>query len=129
MNRDAPALVSWSEMLSYGALEARVAEATGKLRTLGVRDHGRVGLWAENSVEWIVVALAVARAGGVLVPLNTRLTDPEIAWQVERAAPSVVIAGDAFAARAVNASRLVSLAEWRTLAVGDIAAAPDADDP
>ena len=129
MNRDAPAVVAWGETLTYGALEARVAEATGKLRTLGVRDHGRVGLWAENSVEWIVVALAVARAGGVLVPLNTRLTDPEIEWQVERAAPSVVIAGDAFAARAVGASRLVSLAEWRTLAVGDTAAAPGHDDP
>jgi o-succinylbenzoate---CoA ligase len=129
MSGDAPAVVSWSETLSRGALEERIAEATGRLRTLGVRAGSRVGLWAENSVEWIVIALAVARAGAVLVPLNTRLADPEIDWQVARAALPLAVAGDALAARAVNAARLVSLAEWRTLRAGDPSPAPDRDDP
>ena len=129
MNRDAPALVAWGETLSRGALDERVAAATGRLRKLGVGDRARVGLWAENSLEWIVIALAVARAGGVLVPLNTRLADAEIEWQAARAGLRVVVAGNALAARAVSASRLVSFAEWRMLPGGDTAAAPGHDDP
>jgi len=35
-----------------------------------------------NSVEFAVLAHAVPRAGGVLVPLNTRLAPPELAWQL-----------------------------------------------
>jgi O-succinylbenzoic acid--CoA ligase len=124
-----PAVVSWSESLDPAALGGRVAAATGRLRALGVRDGMRVGLWAENSVEWIVIALAAARAGAVLVPLNTRLADPEIEWQVARAAPRVVIAGDALAARAVSGARIVSLAEWRTLRAAATDAAPGWDDP
>ncbi|MCM2329273.1 MAG: AMP-binding protein [Lysobacter sp.] len=123
------AIVSWSETVTYGALGERVAAATGRLRHLGVGEGTRVGLWAENSVEWIVIALSVARAGGVLVPLNTRLADAEIDWQVERASLGLVIAGDALAVRPVAAGRLVSLAEWRTLPVGDTAAHPGRDDP
>jgi O-succinylbenzoic acid--CoA ligase len=129
VNRDAPAVVSWGETLSFAALEERVADATGRLRALGVREGARVGLWAENCIEWIVIALAAARAGAVLVPLNTRLADAEIDWQAGRAGLRVVIAGNALAARAVNASRLVSFAEWGTLAGGNRDAVAGLDDP
>jgi O-succinylbenzoic acid--CoA ligase len=94
-----------------------------------VRDGTRVGLWAENSVEWIVIALAVARTGGVLVPLNTRLAGAEIEWQVARAALPLVIVSDAFGVRPVRTGRIVSFAELRMLPTGDTAAAPGHDDP
>lgn len=129
MNHEAMAVISRDESLTYGELEERVATATGRLRSLGVRDGTRVGLWAGNSPEWIVIALAVARAGGVLVPLNTRLADPEIEWQAACAALPLVIASDALAARAVNLRRLVSLAQWRALAAGDTSAIAGHDDP
>ena len=128
MNRDAPAIISAGAAVSHRALDEGVAEATGRLRLLGVREGTRVGLWAENSVEWIVIALAIARAGGVLVPLNTRLADPEIEWQVSRAALPVIIASDALAARVVGANRVVSFGEWRALPAGDRTAAPGGDD-
>lgn len=129
MRPEAPAIVSWGESVPHAALDARVAEATGKLRALGVREGARVGLWAANSVEWIVVALAVARAGAVLVPLNTRLADAEVDWQAARAGLRVVIAADALAARAVGASRLVSFAEWQGLPSGNRDPFAGHDDP
>ena len=124
MNRDSPAIAAADGTVTYGQLEERVAAATGRLRSLGVREATRVGLWAENSPEWIIFALAVARAGGALVPLNTRLADPEIEWQADRAALQVVVASDALAARPVKARRVVSFSEWRALLVGDTAAVP-----
>jgi O-succinylbenzoic acid--CoA ligase len=128
VNRDAPAIVAGGESVAHGALVERVAQATGRLRTLGIRAGTRVGLWAENSPEWIVIALAVARAGGVLVPLNTRLAGPEIEWQVSRAALPVVIAGDALAARPVGGSRILPLSQWHALPAADTSAAPGHDE-
>lgn len=124
-----PAVISGGGAVAFAALAERVALATGRLRALGVRDRTRVGLWAENSVEWIVVALAVARAGGVLVPLNTRLADPEIEWQAYRAALPLIVTGDALAGRSVRGSRIVSFAEWRALPAGNGEAQPGLDDP
>jgi O-succinylbenzoic acid--CoA ligase len=139
VKRDAVAIVARGATVTYAQLEQRVASAIGRLRTLGVGRATRVGLWAENSPEWMVIALAVARAGGVLVPLNTRLAGPEIEWQTTRAALPLVIASDALAARRVGAGesaaqrgaacRVVSLSEWKALAPGDCTPAPGHDDP
>ena len=38
----------------------------------GIERGDRVAVWAPNSLEWIVAALGVTTAGGVLVPVNTR---------------------------------------------------------
>ncbi|MGT2490147.1 AMP-binding protein [Cupriavidus basilensis] len=44
------------------------------LMALGVAPGERVAVWAPNLHEWIVAALSgIQMAGGVLVPLNTRL--------------------------------------------------------
>jgi O-succinylbenzoic acid--CoA ligase len=116
MNPDAAALMAGGEVVTYSAMQERIAVATGRLRTLGVGVRTRVGLWAENGPEWIVTALAVSQAGGVLVPLNTRLTNAEIEWQVARAQLSLVIAGDALAGRRPQGCRMVSFGEWASLA-------------
>lgn len=129
MSGEAPAVVTGDETLTCEALEARVATATGRLRSLGVEEGTRVGLWAENSPEWIVIALAAARAGAVLVPLNTRLADAEVAWQARRAAVPMVIAGDALAQRPVPGTRVIPLAQWHALDAGNGDATPAIDDP
>jgi o-succinylbenzoate---CoA ligase len=124
ISRDSPAVIAGGVTVTHAALAEHVAIAAGRLRTLRVRAGDRVGLWAENSAEWVFIALAVARAGGVLVPLNTRLVDSEIEWQVGRAALPLTIASDGLAARPVRGGRIVSFDEWRTLPVGDTAIAP-----
>jgi acyl-CoA synthetase (AMP-forming)/AMP-acid ligase II len=41
-------------------------------------------VWAPNSVEWIVAALGITTAGGVLVPINTRFRGAEAAYILGR---------------------------------------------
>ncbi|MBK8325310.1 MAG: o-succinylbenzoate--CoA ligase [Betaproteobacteria bacterium] len=125
MNPDAPALAAAGESLDYRELAARVATATGRLRTLGVGAGDRVGLRAANSVEWIVACLAVERAGAVLVPLNTRLSDPEIEWQLGLSRPKIALASDELAARAPRGTRWVSFEEWRRVRPGETGAASE----
>lgn len=75
-----PALIADGVTLSFGDLLERVAEVSAWLeRCHGFRRDGasRVGLACGNGVEYIVLALAILKAGGCLVPLADELTEPE----------------------------------------------------
>ena len=68
----ATALVSRHQgrRFSYAELAAEVDAIASGLRVLGVVPGDRVGLWAPNCYEWIVVQLATARIGAILVTIN-----------------------------------------------------------
>jgi long-chain acyl-CoA synthetase len=65
---------TWSELA--GAVAAR---AGGLRDQLGVRPGDTVGLFAANSPEYLELMLAVWHAGGVVVPISSRLHDKETA--------------------------------------------------
>ena len=50
----------------------------------GIQGGDTVAVWAPNSAAWVVAALAVHRAGAVLVPINTRFKGPEAAYVLAR---------------------------------------------
>ena len=75
-----PALVADGTAVSFGELLERVSAAAAWLnRCPGFHRNGvpRVGLACGNGVNYIVLALAILKAGGCLVPLADELTDPE----------------------------------------------------
>ncbi|GIW11387.1 MAG: 2-succinylbenzoate--CoA ligase [Dehalococcoidia bacterium] len=67
---------------SYRELDERAEGAAQQLRALGVQPGDRVALLAENSAAYAALVHAIPRAGGVLVPLNLRLTISELATQL-----------------------------------------------
>jgi fatty-acyl-CoA synthase len=56
--------------LSYAELAAEVNACARGLRELDIEREDRVGLWSPNCIEWIVVQLATARIGAILVTIN-----------------------------------------------------------
>ncbi|MFM8303233.1 MAG: AMP-binding protein, partial [Actinomycetota bacterium] len=80
----AEAVVDGDRRVSYAALTAMVADAARALVASGVEAGDRVALWAPNSLEWIVAALGITTAGGVLVPVNTRFKGAEAAHVLGR---------------------------------------------
>ncbi|WP_286260071.1 fatty acid--CoA ligase family protein [Streptomyces graminofaciens] len=76
---DVEAVVDGRTRVSYAELGARVERAAAACVANGVRVGDRVGVWAPNSLEWIVSALGAVTAGAVLVPLNTRFKGAEAA--------------------------------------------------
>lgn len=82
--RWAGADVTWAE------LERRVAGLAAGLRGHGVSSGDRVGILAGNSVEWCELVLATYRAGAVVVPLNLRLSAPELSRLVADSGAAVV---------------------------------------
>ena len=96
---DHPAYVEDGRVLTHAGLLDEVRAVARGLVALGVGVGDRVVVWAPNSTEWAVTALAVTYAGGVLVPANSRYTGGEVADLVERTAAPVVVLLDGFLGR------------------------------
>jgi O-succinylbenzoic acid--CoA ligase len=75
------ALIVGAERWSFSELNSTVESAATMLRTRGVRPGDHVGIRAANSAGFVVAVHALMRIGAVLVPINTRLTEAEVAWQ------------------------------------------------
>ncbi|MCX4762935.1 FadD3 family acyl-CoA ligase [Streptomyces sp. NBC_01275] len=81
---DAEAVVEGRTRISYAELGARVERAAAACIANGVEPGDRVGIWAPNSLDWLVAALGAVSAGAVLVPLNTRFKGTEAAYVLRR---------------------------------------------
>jgi long-subunit acyl-CoA synthetase (AMP-forming) len=56
-----------------------------------VRPGTRVALWAPNSARWILAALGILGAGGILVPINTRFKGEEAAFVLKRSGATALV--------------------------------------
>src|SRR3569623_889323 len=70
---DAPAVVSRAGSLSYARLDERATRLAGRLAAHGIGPEVRVALAVEQSERWLVTLLALWKAGGVYVPLDSAL--------------------------------------------------------
>ena len=66
--------------LTFAQWHERASRLANGLLALGLAKGDRVALLAYNCVEWMEMYAALARAGLVAVPINFRLTAPEIAY-------------------------------------------------
>ena len=90
---DAEAVVDGSRRIGFASLSTRVGEAARALLASGIERGDRIAVWAPNSLEWIVAALGVTTAGGVLVPVNTRFRGAEAAFILARSRARVLVHG------------------------------------
>jgi acyl-CoA synthetase (AMP-forming)/AMP-acid ligase II len=141
---DHPAYVEGDVSLSFAALLQRVRETAAGYRARGVGPGHRVVVWAPNSIDWVVAALAVTYAGGTLVPANSRYTGHEVAELVDRTGALVVVVADGFlggtqiadltaASELASVVDIIDIADLLTLAappldIDDVAAAVSPDD-
>ncbi|GAB4516769.1 MAG: o-succinylbenzoate--CoA ligase [Anaerolineae bacterium] len=88
---DAPALVIDGHAWSFRDLNDAVTTYAAALDGLGVARGDNVALLMPNSFATVCLIHAVMRVGAVLVPLNTRLTAPELDWQITHTHCKVVI--------------------------------------
>jgi acyl-CoA synthetase (AMP-forming)/AMP-acid ligase II len=96
---DLPAYVEDGATTTYAALLERVEAVAASYVARGLAPGRAVAIWAPNSLDWAVAALAVTYAGGVLVPLNSRYTAHEVADVLARTDTAVVVVADGFLGR------------------------------
>src|SRR5262245_31624449 len=83
---------TWAEMLG------RVARLAHGLAKLGVNPGDRVAMLGLNSDRYVETYYAIAWAGAIAVPGNTRWSPAEHAYGFEDSSPSLVLADKTFAA-------------------------------
>lgn len=76
----AHAIEDEGHVLTFDALAEAGLDAACAFRAAGLEPGDRVGVWAPNIWEWIVAAIGIQMAGGVLVTMNTRLKGSEAAY-------------------------------------------------
>ncbi len=94
--REAVVSVAQGLRVTYGELDALVEEAARGLVGLGVEAGDRVGIWATDNAQWIVVQLATARIGAVLVNINPAYRTAELRHALRLARVQVLLLIPAF---------------------------------
>ncbi|WP_422205748.1 fatty-acid--CoA ligase FadD5 [Mycobacterium sp.] len=91
MQPGAPALRFLGNTVTWSELRRRVAALAGSLSRRGVGFGDRVMILMLNRTEFVESVLAANMIGAIAVPVNFRLTPPEIAFLVEDCEARVVI--------------------------------------
>lgn len=84
-----------AESLTFGELQVRSESVAAGLREAGFRQGDRLGALMQNRLEWLEIFFAVARLGGVLVPLNHLLTPHELGYILDDSGARWLLAEDA----------------------------------
>jgi len=71
------ALIEGDERRTFSQLWDECRAAASALLARGVKADDRIAIWAPNSREWVVAAIAAQTCGAAIVPLNTRLKGRE----------------------------------------------------
>jgi long-chain acyl-CoA synthetase len=69
--------------VSYGELWDRAARVAGGLRAGGVQRGDRVAIRLANGIDWVLAFFGAQLAGAVVVPVNTRFTESEVAYVID----------------------------------------------
>jgi fatty-acyl-CoA synthase len=118
---DKPAVVDLASerTFTYAQFDARISRLAAHLRDrLGIKRGDRVAVLALNTTDTLEVQFACGRIGAVFLPLNTRLTVPELHYIVGDAAPVLVIHDSELAEVALNVAKLCNIASALLLGPG-----------
>jgi fatty-acyl-CoA synthase len=133
--------------LTYAELDERVDALARGLLGAGLRKGDRLGIWAPNCAEWVLVQYATAKAGIILVNVNPAYRTTELEYALRQSGCRMLIAAQSFKtsdyAAMIEEVRgglgdlervaLLGTPEWDELLAGDgpepDPSALDSDDP
>jgi amino acid adenylation domain-containing protein len=86
------ALSYGDQQLSYEDLDRRADRFAGHLMQLGIVSGDTVAICMERSVDWIVAALGIMRAGAAYVPLDSAWPDSRLRFAVKDSDAAALVA-------------------------------------
>ena len=84
---DLPTRRRWT----YSELDVEVDEVALGLMAAGVAKGDRVGIWAPNCAEWVLVQYATAKIGAVLVNVNPAYRAHELSYVINQSGMTTLI--------------------------------------
>ncbi len=95
---DSEALVVCSQgfRATYREFWELTTKAARGLIAQGLRSGDRVGIWAPNRYEWVVIQYATARIGAILVNINPAYKTTELEYALRQSGVSVLLLARSF---------------------------------
>ena len=116
---DQPFILHDGRRVTYAEFDRLTNRTASALRTFGVEKGDRVTLALGNSVEYVVAAFGLLKAGAILNPVNAALGVGELGYILGHATPRVIIT-DAGNAPYILSPKLPLPAGCTVAAFGDI---------
>jgi fatty-acyl-CoA synthase len=92
------ALVSCAQgiRMTYAELDAAVDRVARGLLATGIERGDRVGIWAPNCAEWVLVQYATAKVGAILVNVNPAYRTHELAYVLDQSGTRLLVSAPSF---------------------------------
>ncbi len=82
--------------LTYRQLYDETTRVARGLLALGIKPGERVGIWASNRYEWVVIQYATARIGAILVNINPAYLAGELEYVLRQSGVILLLHADSF---------------------------------
>lgn len=82
--REALVVAHQQRRYTYGQLHAESRKLASALLRLGLQPGDRVGIWSHNNAEWVLLQLATAMTGLVLVNINPAYRTAEVEYALNK---------------------------------------------
>jgi fatty-acyl-CoA synthase len=118
--REAVVSLPQQRRLTYRELAVAADRVAAGLIATGFGPGDRVGIWSTNNIEWLLLQLATARIGAVLVNINPAYRVRELAYALERSAVQGLVMIPRFRSSDYIAMLLELLPELATISPDDL---------
>ena len=139
-DREAVVDVPTGRRWTYAQFDADTDTLARGLIAMGIAVGDRVGIWAPNCAEWVLLQYATAKAGVVLVNINPAYRSHELGYVLRQSGVRLLVSAEAFKSSnyramieevsdGLDALEMViylGSPEWDALAAGGAAGAADA---
>ncbi|WP_348733826.1 AMP-binding protein [uncultured Mycolicibacterium sp.] len=93
---DALVEVATGRRWTYSELDDEINTVARGLMAAGLAAGDRIGIWAPNCVEWVLVQFAAAKIGAILVNINPAYRTHELAYVLEQSGLSMLVSATSF---------------------------------
>lgn len=95
-DREALVVVHQQRRYTYRQLQAEVNRLASALLKLGLVPGDRVGIWSHNNTEWVLMQLATAKVGLILVNINPAYRTAEVDYALNKVACRALVTMPSF---------------------------------
>jgi fatty-acyl-CoA synthase len=81
---------------TYEQLDADTDSLASGLLTLGIAEGDRVGIWAPNCAEWVLLQYATAKIGAILVNINPAYRSHELGYVLQQSGIRLLVSAESF---------------------------------
>lgn len=95
-NHTAVISVQQNQQLTYAQLSKQIDQVAKALISFGFSKGNRIGIWSTNNLQWILLQMATARIGAILVNINPAYRSQELEYALKQSKVQCLVTIPAF---------------------------------